>query len=159
MFHALFYVQTRYIHVHFVFASMLVYILVQTLFIQCTYQVHTLNVQVQVFMHIEYKAKSCLRRGSNSLPCADRRAALTIGVICIDPVVIVYIYCCTWRLVTYVWRRTSRPPRPRHDVAGPSLTWISLKPRSAAKQAREALEALMWLRYSGEMAREEEPAT
>jgi hypothetical protein len=24
-------------------------------------------------------------------------------------------------LVTYVWRRTSRPPSPRHNVAGPSL--------------------------------------
>ena len=31
------------------------------------------------------------------------------------------IYNSTWRLVTYVWRRTSRPPSPRHHVAGPSL--------------------------------------
>ena len=33
----------------------------------------------------------------------------------------VHVYCSTWRLVTYVQRRTSRPTRPRHDVAGPSL--------------------------------------
>ena len=35
--------------------------------------------------------------------------------------VTVYVYCFTWRLVTYVRRRTSRAPRPRHDVAGPSI--------------------------------------
>ncbi len=36
----------------------------------------------------------------------------------------VHVYCSTWRLVTYVQRRTSRPTvtRPRHDVAGPSLS-------------------------------------
>ncbi len=33
----------------------------------------------------------------------------------------VSIYHFTWRLVTYVWRRTSRPPSPRHNVAGLSL--------------------------------------
>ena len=36
-------------------------------------------------------------------------------------IVTVYIYSFTWRLVTYVRRRTSRAPRPRHDVAGPSI--------------------------------------
>ena len=33
----------------------------------------------------------------------------------------VYDYCFTWRLVTYVRRRTSSAPRPRHDGAGPSI--------------------------------------
>ncbi len=33
----------------------------------------------------------------------------------------VNVYCSTWRLVTYVQRRTSRPTRPGHDVARPSL--------------------------------------
>ena len=32
-----------------------------------------------------------------------------------------YAYCFTWRLVTYVRRRTSSSPAPRHDVAGPSI--------------------------------------
>ena len=41
--------------------------------------------------------------------------------------VIVYVNCFTWRLVTYVLRRTSRPTRPRHDVAGPSLHLNLLK--------------------------------
>ena len=36
-------------------------------------------------------------------------------------IVTVYVYSFTWRLVTYVRRRTSRAPRPRHDVAGPSI--------------------------------------
>ncbi len=31
------------------------------------------------------------------------------------------VYTRTYRLVTYVWRRTSRPTRPRHDVAWQSL--------------------------------------
>ena len=39
----------------------------------------------------------------------------------------VSIYNSTWRLVTYVWRRTSRPPSPRHHVAGPSLDMDLLK--------------------------------
>jgi hypothetical protein len=46
---------------------------------------------------------------------------------------------------------------------GLASTWIALKQRSesVAKQpeARAALEALMWLLYSSQMAREEEPAT
>jgi hypothetical protein len=42
---------------------------------------------------------------------------------------------------------------------GLDSTWISLKQRSVAKQAWAALEALMWLQYASEMAREEEPAT
>ena len=37
------------------------------------------------------------------------------------------IYYSTWRLVTYVRRRTSRPPSPRHHVAGPSLDIDLLK--------------------------------
>ncbi len=32
-----------------------------------------------------------------------------------------------WRLVTYVWRQTSRPSSPRHHVAGPSLDMDLLK--------------------------------
>jgi len=43
------------------------------------------------------------------------------SVVLIRNIVIVYIYCCTWRLVTNLRRWTSRPTRPRHDVAGPSL--------------------------------------
>ncbi len=33
----------------------------------------------------------------------------------------VYVFCSTWRLVTCVLRRTSRPTRPRHDVSGQGL--------------------------------------
>jgi hypothetical protein len=36
-------------------------------------------------------------------------------------IVTVYVYCFTWRLVTYVRRWTSSAPRPRHDVAGQSI--------------------------------------
>jgi hypothetical protein len=43
------------------------------------------------------------------------------SVIVIKPIVLVYVYCCTRRLVTNVWLRTSPPPRPDYDVAGQSL--------------------------------------
>ncbi len=59
-------------------------------------------------------------------------------------------------VVPYVWRGTSRPPRPRHDVAGPSLN-MDLFTAEIGDEAGP--EALMWRRYSGQMAREEEPAT
>jgi len=52
-------------------SSLLVYILLQNLFIHCTYQVHTLNVQVYVFMCIEHKSKKLhIYLDSNSQPCA-----------------------------------------------------------------------------------------
>jgi hypothetical protein len=122
IFHALSFVQTRYIHVHSVFASEIVYILVQTLFIQCTYQVYTLNVQVQVFMCIEYKNKKLLVCGFELTTLCRPQSCLnhcasSVGVI--GAIVLVYIYVLLYR--TSVGRGTSRPPRPRHDVAWPSL--------------------------------------
>ncbi len=57
----------------------------------------------------------------------------------------IYFNCPTCRLATYVRRWTSRPPRPSHDVAGPSLNKIKLRPAATRKQP-EALEARMWLR-------------
>ncbi len=36
---------------------MLMYILVEKLYTQCIYQVHTLDVQVHVSMHKDYKSK------------------------------------------------------------------------------------------------------
>jgi len=53
----------------------------------------------------------------------------------------VSIYNSTWRLVTYVRRRTSRPPAPAITSPARASTLISLKPRSAAKQG---LEPRMW---------------
>ena len=43
------------------------------------------------------------------------------SVVVIESIVTVYDYCFTWRLVTYIRRRTSSAPAPRHDVAGPSI--------------------------------------
>ncbi len=37
------------------------------------------------------------------------------------------VYYLTWRLATYVLRRSSRPPSPRHHVAGLSLDMDLLK--------------------------------
>ena len=39
----------------------------------------------------------------------------------------IYIYCFTWRLVTYIRRRTSRVPHqgPRHGVADQCINWAS----------------------------------
>ncbi len=36
-------------------------------------------------------------------------------------IIIVFIYSSTWTLVTYILLQTSRPPRPRYDVAWQSL--------------------------------------
>ncbi len=59
--------------------------------------------------------------------------------------VIIYVYCFTWRLVTYVQRRTSSPIRPRHDVVGLSLHMDLFKPRPAAKHW-QGWEERMWRR-------------
>ncbi len=63
--------------------------------------------------------------------------ASSIDIIC--SIVLVYYYCSTWRLVTYVRRGTSPPTM---TSPGRASTWTSLKPRQAAKQD---LEARMWL--------------
>ena len=67
------------------------------------------NVQLTGF---EPKTSSIMSRRLN------RHAS---SVVPIQDIVIIYIYCCTWRLVTNLRRWTSRPTRPRQDVAGPSL--------------------------------------
>jgi hypothetical protein len=116
-------------------------------------------------MYIEYESKTLLVSGfeltilCRQLSCLTALNHCASSVIVIDPIVIVYVYCCTVRLVTYVWRRTSAPRALAMTSQGLASTCISLKPRSAAKQAQAALEALMWLLYSGQMAREEEPTT
>jgi hypothetical protein len=61
--HTCIYKLKRRFHALFEFASMIVYILVQTLFKQCTCRVKTLNAQVQVFMYIEYKSKKLPKSG------------------------------------------------------------------------------------------------
>ncbi len=55
------------------------------------------------------------------------RPTLDIGVPRIQMKVKDTIYYSTWRLVTYVLRRTSRPPSPRQHIAGPSLDIDLLK--------------------------------
>ena len=111
IFLGLYHVQIRYIHLHIVFTYMFLYILVLILFIKCIYQVHTSNVQVHVSMYIVTKSKksqfepktSCISSG-----CLNHYAS---SVIVIGSIVTVYVYFCNWRLVTYVRRGTSRPPR------------------------------------------------
>ena len=49
----------------------------------------------------------------------------------------VSIYNSTWRLVTYVWPGPAAPPAPAITSPTRASTWISLKPRSAAKQGLE----------------------
>ncbi len=67
---------------------------------------------------------------------------------------LVYEYCSTWRLVTYVWRRTSRPTRPRHDVAGPSLHMDLFKSKPSGEAVLGGADVAA---HSSPM--EEEPAT
>ncbi len=58
---------------------------------------HVVQVQTHDYVHANHYATS---------------------MIVIETKVTVYLYCFTWRLVTYGRRRTSGAPRPRHDVAG-----------------------------------------
>ena len=106
-------------------------------YIKCTktyFLVHVLEKQKLQEGRIEPRIS---HRVSSSL----NHCASNIGTL--QFIVMIYVYCSTWRLVTYVWCRNSRPTRPRHNVAGRASTWISLKPRPAVKQG---LEARMWRR-------------
>ena len=70
------------------------------------------------------------------------------------PTVVVYEYCLTWRLVTYVRRRTSRPTSPRHNVAGPSLHMDLFKTETGSEAGLRGADVAA---HSGLM--KEEPAT
>ncbi len=76
------------------------------------------------------------------------------SVIVDEAIGIVYVYCCTWRLVPYVRRRTGRPPRPSHEVAGPSLNMDLLKAEISSVASLGGADVAA---HSGPM--EEEPAT
>ncbi len=64
------------------------------------------------------------------------------------------MYIVLLRLVTYVWRRTSRPTRPRHDFAGPSLHMDLFKPEPSGEAGLGGADVAA---HSGPM--EKEPAT
>ena len=61
------------------------------------------------------------------------------------------VYCYTSRLVTYVQRRTSRPTRPRHDVAGPSLHMDLFKTEPSGEAGLGGADVAA---YSGPMEKE-----
>ncbi len=71
-------------------------------------------------------------------------------------IVMLYVYCSTWRLarVKYVWRRTSRPTRPHHDVAGPGLHMDLFKAETGSEAGLGGADVAA---HSGQM--EKEPAT
>ena len=75
------------------------------------------------------KAKSQLHQELNPGSLAWSPSILTPLLEALMPGDTKYVYYIhfTWRLVTYVRRRTSRPPSPRHHVAGPSLDIDLLK--------------------------------
>ncbi len=66
----------------------------------------------------------------------------------------VHVYCSTWRLVTYVRCRTSRPSSPHHDVAGQSLHMDFFKTEPSGEAGLGGADVA---EHSGPM--EEEPAT
>ncbi len=47
----------------YIYCFYIVYILAKIMFRPCIYHVHSLNVQVHVFIHIKYKSKKSLRSG------------------------------------------------------------------------------------------------
>ena len=66
----------------------------------------------------------------------------------------IYVFCSTWRLVTYVRCRTTRPTRPRHDVARQSLHMDLFKAETGSEAGLGGADVVA---HSGPM--EEEPAT
>ena len=66
----------------------------------------------------------------------------------------IYVYCSTWRLVMYVWRRTTRPTRLSHDVAGQSLHMDLFKAETGSEAGLGGADVAA---HSGLM--EKEPAT
>jgi hypothetical protein len=63
--------------------------------------------------------------------CLDHYATSVIKLVSI---VTVFVYRLTWRLVSYIRRRTRRAPHPSHDVAGQSFDMDRFK----AEARREA---------------------
>ena len=115
----------------------------------CIYHVHTSNVQNHISLYMSknltpegIEPKTSLRVSSHHNHCASSIDARYYTII-------LYVYCSTWRLVTYVRRRTSRPTRPRHDVAGPSLRMDLFKAKTgggAGQGLGPGREAQMWRR-------------
>ncbi len=66
----------------------------------------------------------------------------------------IYVFCTTWGLVTYIGCRTSRPTRPRHDVAGQGLHMDLFKAETCSEAGLGGADVA---EHSGLM--EKEPAT
>jgi hypothetical protein len=84
---------------------------------QCIYQVHTSNVQIDMSLHMFQNSKKLPRhrikpRIEYIASCLLNHCASSVDTL---PQITSTFY--TWTLVTYVRRRTSRPPRPRHGLA------------------------------------------
>ena len=103
-------------------------------------------------LHIFYKIKRLPGWGIEPITSCIGSSRLNHYSSSVDGsevICIVYAYCTTWRLVTYVRRRTSRPTRPRHDVAGPSLHMDLFKAKTgggAGQGLGPGREAQMWRR-------------
>ena len=87
------------------------------LFSPCTYQVHTLNVQVHVSMYIVTKSKKSRFELKTSCISSGRLNHYASSVLEIDTIVTVYVVPGGW------WRTSGAGPAapPARDVAGPSL--------------------------------------
>ncbi len=88
---------------------------IQGTYIKCTYS----YVYAQILEGKKLPTLGIEPRISDILSSGHNHFASSFDIKSL--IVIVYIYSSTWRLVTYVLRRTSSPPRPHHDVAWPSL--------------------------------------
>ena len=97
----------------------------------CLALVHTMHIpgtymkctKTYGFVHVLDKQKFA---GGRIEPRTSHRVSSRLNhracsVVTIEIIVMVYVFCSTGRLVTYVRRRTTCPTRPHHDVAGPGL--------------------------------------
>ncbi len=110
------------------------------MFSLCIYHVHTWHVQFHFAMNKKIKQGNLMQRSSFEPTIEGITASClnhyTTNMLVSYTIVTVYVYCfSTWlgRLVTR--RRTSRTPLAAMTLQARASTWISLKPRSAAKQA------------------------
>jgi hypothetical protein len=84
---------------------------------QCIYQVHTSNVRIDMSLHMFQNSKKLPRcriepRIKYIASCPLNHCASSV-----DTIPKITSTFDTWRLVKYVWRKTSRSPRPRHGLA------------------------------------------
>ncbi len=120
------------------------FILVQTMCIPCTGMACTIS---RFYEHVYPEIKKMLSFKIQTHDLVHTRKLpwpLRYQRDCSERIVALYVSCFTWRLVTYVRRRTSSAPRPAMNSQASGSTWaqIALKPRQPCRRHCSPWQAL-----------------